>query len=379
MRSVFSSPHDAFYRVHVSRCEADLLAQWDVWGRNADVTPFQSYRWLATWYATTGRTVGQPLLVTVLDQSDENLVAMLPLVVRAEAGLRKIEFADGGVSDYNAPALGPSAPTDRVGAQRLWSTIISAIPEADFLRFERMPRDIKGRVNPLTLLPNARESEKTSNIVDISGNWTDYTNRLESSFRRELGRSWRVFSRNDGAVFRQIDAGIEASAVLAELEHQQADRLRRKGLTYRLDRPELAAFYRKLVVDGICEGSVVLTALCCGDEIVAAVLSIVDSETCVFLRVCSGTEEWSNCSPGRLVMARTMEMLHGRGYKFFDFAIGDYDYKRRLGVSNQPLFNLTTAMSARGLPVLAMDRTKKFIRRRPALHALVKRYTAKSS
>ena len=50
--------------------------------------------------------------------------------------------------------------------------------------------------------------------------------------------------------------------MLAELDRQQRDRLRQKG-KYHLDRPEYAAFYRKLVRDGISDGNVVLTALTC--------------------------------------------------------------------------------------------------------------------
>ena len=74
---------------------------------------FQTSRWLDAWYSTIGRVVGQPLLVTILDRTSGELAAMLPLVLRTDGGFRTIEFADATVSDYNAPVLGPAAPTDR--------------------------------------------------------------------------------------------------------------------------------------------------------------------------------------------------------------------------------------------------------------------------
>jgi len=36
-------------------------------------------------------------------------------------------------------------------------------------------------------------------------------------------------------------------------------------------------------------------------------------------------------------------------------------------------------MSPRGLPMLAIERTKKFIKQRPALYALVKHYAPKNA
>ena len=57
----------------------------------------------------------------------------------------------------------------------------------------------------------------------------------------------------------------------------------------------------------------------------------------------------------------------------FDFSVGDYPYKRRLGARSQPLFDLTEALTWRGLPLLAYDQTKVFVRQHPALHALARR------
>ena len=85
----------------------------------------------------------------------------------------------------------------------------AALPNADFLRFEKMPREVEGRVNPLVLLPEAEESSFNSNVVTIDGNWSDYTKSLERTFRKELGRSWRVFCAHNGAMFRRVEDRAE--------------------------------------------------------------------------------------------------------------------------------------------------------------------------
>ena len=52
----------------------------------------------------------------------------------------------------------------------------------------------------------------------------------------------------------------------------------------------------------------------------------------------------------RLVIVKTMESLHAEGFRLFDFSVGDYDYKRRLGARGEALFELTAALTSRGLP-----------------------------
>ncbi len=372
LKTLFRGSQDDRFEVLVDHQDADVAGRWNANAPSAAAMVFQTSRWLDAWYSTIGRVVGQPLLVTILDRTSGELAAMLPLVLRADGIFRTIEFADATVSDYNAPVLGPAAPTDGVRAQQLWSAVQAALPNADFLRFQKMPREVEGRVNPLVLLPQAVELSFNSNVVTIDGNWSDYTKSLERTFRKELGRSWRVFCARDGAMFRRIEDRAESSKVLAELDRQQRDRLRQKG-EYHLDEPEYTAFYRKLVRDGISEGSVVLTALTCRDEVVAVLLGVARGATYVMIRICSGSGEWSNCSPGRLVITQTMQMLHAQGYRHFDFSIGDYAYKRRLGVSSRPLFRLRMVMSIRGLPLLAYDQSKDFIKQHPAILIQAKR------
>jgi CelD/BcsL family acetyltransferase involved in cellulose biosynthesis len=65
--------------------------------------------------------------------------------------------------------------------------------------------------------------------------------------------------------------------------------------------------------------------------------------------------------------------LHGQGFRHFDFSIGNYPYKRRLGVEAKPLCDLVTALSPRGLPLQFWDRAAHLIRRNPSLHGLARR------
>ena len=84
------------------------------------------------------------------------------------------------------------------------------------------------------------------------------------------------------------------------------------------------------------------------EEGVATLLGI--GSRCVMIRISNAGEKWSNCSPGRLIIERTMAALHRDGVRAFDFSVGNYAYKRRFGVTRLPLIDISAALSWRGGP-----------------------------
>ncbi|HMK79917.1 MAG TPA: GNAT family N-acetyltransferase [Xanthobacteraceae bacterium] len=337
-------------------------------------TVFQAERWIAAWYATIGPTVGAPRIVTVFDR--HRLVAVLPLVRRRQRALRIIEFADQGVSDSNAPLLGPAAPASAADARLMWDAVCAAL-DADVVRLRKMPPQIEGRANPLALLPAARLSALPGNVLVIAGSFQDYLASLKGMLRKQLRKTWRLFSANEGAAFRRVSDPDEALRVLAELDRQQGARLRAQGEPYCLDQPEMSAFYQKVTAEGVADGSVILTVLTHREEVVAALLGLARRDTYVMVRIASGADRWAHCSPGRLVIAKTIETLHADGFRVFDFSVGEYPYKRWLGARSEPLYDLTVALTPLGLPLAAFDRAKHLLRQFPALHALVRRLKRK--
>jgi CelD/BcsL family acetyltransferase involved in cellulose biosynthesis len=360
------------FDIIVERREDDIARRIGS-ARQAAATAFQNEGWLRAWYATIGRTVGMPLLITALDRRSGELAAMLPLVVRTDRRLRIVEFPDEGVSDANAPILGPAAPQSVTDSQVMWEAMRPTLTGADLVRFMKMPREVEGRVNPLALLPAARRSSLSGNFVAIDGNWDDYLATLKGTLRKQLRKSWRLFVQHDGAVFRRIDDPDEAIRVLATLERQQGARVRAQGQPYRLDEPVFSAFYRAVAAEGVADGSVIVTALMHHDQVAAALLGLARGDTYVMVRISADARRWANCSPGRLVIVKTMQSLHAEGYRLFDFSVGDYPYKRRLGARGEPLFDLTAALTPRGLPLLAYDRAKQVARRYPAIRALARK------
>jgi len=146
-------------------------------------------------------------------------------------------------------------------------------------------------------------------------------------------------------------------------------------LNFILNDETCAAFYRNLVaaaLQWLCAG----VALTVGDEVWRRCSGIRSGTRYVMIRISNAGEKWSNCSPGRLIIERTMAALTRTacGISISASAIMPISAARvtrcRCSISAPPL-------SWRGLPYALRDRAARALRRYPAMSASVKRALGK--
>jgi CelD/BcsL family acetyltransferase involved in cellulose biosynthesis len=312
---------------------------------------FQSRHWLSAWLETfpaEGKI--EPFLAFFRDETGEVVLA-LPLIRRRAHGLRLIECADCHVSDYDAPLLRRKAMADCPPAARLYPALIEALPPADLLRFTRLSPEAGDMVNPLHGHGWAVTDPVSGWVLDLAGSWQARRERVSDSQRVRLDKIRRKVERTEGFRFVVIEDVETAIAAIDALTAMQAARSRETGQGYHLDRPIYDAFYKRLARRGIPTGE----TLICGilserDGWIALNFSVRSGEEIVYLRLGNRYGEWAKLSPGIALTEFTVEQAHQRGLRVFDFGMGNYDYKRRLGGRERKLQNLVLPLSPRGLP-----------------------------
>jgi CelD/BcsL family acetyltransferase involved in cellulose biosynthesis len=366
-------------RPRTDRFRVELVRDWRQaaarWTADSAGTPFQDPRWLGAWYGAFCESgTLQPLIAIVLDAATSEQIALLPLMRRVQGGIRIVEFADLGLTDYNAPLLARGAPGDAAGMAALGRALVAALRRApggaDLLRLQKMPPELDGRRNPFISLGRAGSCSLNGNLIDIGDHLCSYRAAIK---RMQLPRSWRVFSRHPGAAFRIVTNPAEALALLETTDSQQEARMRSLDLAFNLNTGPRAKFYRELITRGIGDGYTVVSALTCDEATVATVLGIRRENTFIFLRISNAGPRWSHCSPSRLTIERTIDALSAQGVTRFDLSVGNYAFKRRFGAVPLPLTDVSILLGWRGLPLLLRDHAAQWLRRYPLLSERVRR------
>ena len=142
--------------------------------------------------------------------------------------------------------------------------------------------------------------------------WESYLRSLAKKFRKELGRSLRLFEAENATRFCRLDDAGQAERVLKVMSEQQRNRLEEKGYAYAFDERSYNGFYASLVARGLKDGTTVLTALMAGEEVVAALLGVSDGTSFAMVRLSHAGGDWLRVGVGRLIIERTMHELHAK-------------------------------------------------------------------
>jgi CelD/BcsL family acetyltransferase involved in cellulose biosynthesis len=333
--------------------------------------PFHGAAWLRAWYDTLGSSDGrQPLWVGVQRQTADGWTdaMLLPLVRLRRHGLSELALADAGVVDYVAPLTAADwhgGAHEAPAARALWTALAQALGGYDVWTVEKMlPAALSeagATTNPLALAWRTQAGEMFGNQFCVGESWEAWRRGLDKRVRKEIERCWRVFERSPVARFERVTDPERAHALFDTLERQQSERMAEVPY-YQLDRAPYRAFYRQLLGAGLADGSVVLTALLDGDEVVSALFGVANGSRYIALRQSIGGDAWKACSPGRLLDEGTARHMHEQGLGTFDFGVGDYFHKTTLGMTRIPLRDACVALSWRGLPVVWAWRLRRRIK-----------------
>ena len=203
----------------LSRIGERALARWKAFDAS---TPFQHPQWYQAWYSAFAGHA-EPLIAIVSDAATGEPAVLLPLIRRRQNGIRIVEFADLDLTDYNAPLLGRAAPRDARAARGLWRDLLSgAAPDVRRRRSHPSPQDRRSisTAGPIRwrCSRSAGPCSLNGNVVTTGEDYDAWRYTLERTVRKELERSWRVFTRDPAAAFRLVTDKDEALRIL--LDHR---------------------------------------------------------------------------------------------------------------------------------------------------------------
>jgi CelD/BcsL family acetyltransferase involved in cellulose biosynthesis len=351
--------------------------RWQALERHAFASPFQTAHWIGNWYETFAAAGIEPVIVSVVERSSGRDLMMIPLVRHTQNAIRRIEFADLWITDYNAPLM--RSDCDFQGFEReIWPAILQALPPADVLTLQKMPLSLGSNVNPLTTLSGTESSDLCGHIVALCDNWDEYLSTLSKSARRALRRRITKFSDEHDGHLRRITNSDEALEALQVLQAQQTSRLTARGIKHVFDDPIYQELYRRLLLRGLATGHAVMFVLAAGPEIVATFLAFRNKDHTTLVRTSQSQDPaWRPFGLGKMIIHRALEALHAEGCRTFDLSVGANKYKEEFGVSPVPMAELTTQLSFRGMPFIARRRAITYISRKPKLLALARSIAAR--
>lgn len=304
-----------------------LEPQWRaLWRRALGATPFNHPDWLIPWCVHFGR---RAVNAVALFRGD-TLVALAPLEVWNEGGVRVLKFLGAGISD----ALDVLVDGDDAAAltRALWAALMDDKSRFDLCELSPVPAD-----SPLrsAALPARWTRCEVSPQLHIVGGRS-----LEEVVPRPLCTAVRYNARR-----LQREAGVRfesatedtAPKFVEALAALHRARWARRGEPGVLADPPVAAFHREVAPRFARLGMLRMEALRVDQAFVGVLYAFSARRRCHYYL--SGFDPtWERRSPGSVLIGRAIEWAMAAGDQFFDFLRGAEPYKYRWGATDRPLW-----------------------------------------
>jgi CelD/BcsL family acetyltransferase involved in cellulose biosynthesis len=349
------------FDVIVSYDPTVAAAAWELLEPHA--TAFQTRAWLLPLYRIVAPALHMtPLFVTVSDRSSSRPMMILPLCIGRKWGLTVIEFADFGVTDYNAPPLSPTLTLTVAEARDLWDDICHALPPADIVLFDKVPETVSGQPVPLAQLGWMRRMAMRAWTVRLPETRAEYDRTiLKAKDRKEHRRKRRALTEwlGDLTLVHAATAG-ERQEIFEALKCQREARCKEAGYRDLLVDPTFERFYQS-VAYGEFGDVAMLSALKAQDRIVATLFAL--SHNSDYLLVAHCFEPCAEgLSPGIVAIDEMITHQIGLGARNFDLTIGNEGYKRQFGVTPSVLWEGMYPLSAKGWLFAQAEETRRHVK-----------------
>lgn len=356
----------------------EVEAEWRAFEQTADCTVFQVYDWIAKWQQHIGTLYGIVPAIIVGRDSGGQLLFILPLAIETRGAVRRLTWFGSELCDYNAPLLAAHF-SDQLSSNRfvlLWQDIVTMLQANPRFRFDladlqKMPETIGAQPNPflsLKVMPNP----SGAHIATLTGDWEEfYAAKRSGSTRKRERRQFKHLTELGDVRFGDVEQPEDVERTLDTMFEQKSRSFARIGVEDIFARPGRREFFADIATDPGTRALIHVSRLDVGATMAAANVGLRFRD-CYSLILSSYQDgDIARFGPGR---AHLHELLHqsiDRGFKHFDFTIGDEFYKRDWCDTELRLYDYLAGATIAGRLVVAtttaLRRVKRFIKQTPVL------------
>ncbi len=333
----------------------------------SEATAFQAPGWRDKLHRRVAPTLeAEPITITVRDTETGELKLVIPLVSRRLGRLTTLEFCDFGLCDYDALVYRSDDVKLLIADRSLRARLHALLPPTDTISLIKL----RGDEQLLEFLfPRAHRAPMrvSSHAIAFDVNWDDWhLTRLDPSLRRELELKRRRLAKAGVPTFRLVQEPDKIISAFSALRIFRAHRFAQRGIADVINNEAVFSFYRRVALDGACDGTARTFCLYVAGEPVAVMFGTVHRRRFSLLLVGFDLERYRRLSVGLLAIEDTIRASFESGDEIYDFTIGDYPFKLQFGARSSQLFEWHVPRGARGylavLQVAAFREVKRHMK-----------------
>ena len=341
-------------------------------------TPYQRFDFLRPWQQNVGAREGLRPLVVVAYDRDRVPLLLLPLVLRQSWGVRNAHFMGGKHATFNMAIWNRdfAAVTSRADLDVAFAAIHER-EGVDVLAFHQQPLTWQDQPNPFALLPHQTSANDCPVMTMVPG--APETTRISHSMRQRLKTKERKLKALPGYRYQLATSDTDVKRLLDAFFRIKPLRMAEQKLPNVFAEPGVEDFIRDAGMTLRADGGRVIEihALENDGEVIALFAGVADGYRFSMMFNTYTVSAISRYSPGLILIRHIIDHYAEHGYRTLDLGIGSDNYKKLFCKADEPIFDCFVPLGPRGsaaaTAMSAANRTKRLVKRNPALLRLAQK------
>jgi CelD/BcsL family acetyltransferase involved in cellulose biosynthesis len=261
-------------------------------------------------------------IVVIFDKN--NPIAILPLEIINNKGVRILQWLGTSQSDYCSPLLIKKDLFNQENFILIWKKIIKQINDFDIIFFNKQPEYIEDVLNPfINFFKNSRYS-KVFQIQFIEKE-NEYLNTIKNKkFTSEFTRTRKKLLENNTIKFEHVSA-INFKNLINIIISNKISFLNKRKIFHSINNI-FTSFFEKLSETNT--NNLMISLFKINNEIIAANLGVIQNKRFYYLLPVIFSDKFKSFSPGKLLIYELINWCKENNIAVFDFGIGEEVYKK---------------------------------------------------
>ncbi len=355
----------------------DITTLEDAWlqlTQEGQAGPFQTFAWVSSWYKAAAQyDLAVPLILVGSRRADRRPDIILPLCSYRSAGCSIISSPDLGVSDLYQPILSPALIGDADALQTFFQGARKILPAHDLIIIDKLEGSVGSGAPQLapsrfiSKLPYSAWSLKLDQKAATDPE-KFVRSKMRRTVRQKINQLERIATRE--LAFSTDLKGTEALDVTWNIRADRFNAIKRPD---GLEQDAWRLLYEEVCASRHKDLKPFSAILSCNNEPVGTQLGILHKGHFVGTLLSFKMGTYDRYSPGMQIVFESIKHLANAGVTQFDLSVGDQPYKRQMGCTPRPLYQMMMPGSVKGTAVWALWRVKNELKRHPKAFNFLKR------
>ena len=319
--------------------DSEIEKIWQILEKNSSYYFFQNLEYVKT----LSKYSKDKELITVIIFKNNKPIMIFPLEIKKIFSVKFLQWAGTSESDYCGPIISDYT-IEKDNFLDLWQKIINEIKDYDIIFFDKQPENIEKNINPFFKYFNNISHSKIYQIK-IENDEQDYIDKLSNKkFVTEFLRTKKKLLSTNEVEFEH-NLAFESKLEPEKIIKKKISSLNEKKINHNLE-GDFTNFYITLIDSNF--KNIYVSTLKINKQLVAANLGIIEKRRFYYYIPVIFNEKFNNFSPGKLLINELINWSKKKEVDFFDFGIGQENYKKYWSNSSVNLYRYINFRGIKG-------------------------------